>query len=368
MLSITLLRKVKMVFPDFAQNVISLLDPASSRLINGERDQPLYWRHSVTATRFSPAVGDSRESSLHARDLARRFLLGHSLCARFSRMQQTIGRCESPTVVLFRVNLSEQSVEVTKPGQDQGVGVMFRFRQAGDAALVLLVILIASNAKAQIIKQDEDAESNVSSGVLLDRLSAKHQEIWHAIRQVIYAEDSKGNPLHPMLKSLLEKLQTSEHSVYLEFDDSREGCRCTAGKFSIERVDPEGSANVAVIKLYLRNIDYASAPARANLKGGFAPLAGLNKLDRYAEVFGHEMAHAIDILFTPERARWIDEVLRNSEQVLPLRLLRKGRIEPEVERVLQERDAILHDLEKPAVMAEAVVWRELVESRRKRKP
>ena len=129
---------------------------------------------------------------------------------------------------------SELLLAVTKPAQEQGVRVMFRFRQAGEVALVY-------------------------------------------------------------------------HSVYLEFAVSRAGCRCVAGKFSIERVNPEGSRNVAVIKLYLRIIEQASAPARANLKNGFAPLAGLNKLDRYAEVLGHEMAHAVDILFSPERAKWVDE-------------------------------------------------------------
>jgi hypothetical protein len=168
-----------------------------------------------------------------------------------------------------------------------------------------------------------------------------------------------------MLKSLLEQLQTSDHSVYLEFDDSLAGCRCTAGKFSIERVEREGSRNVAVIKLYLRIIDHASAPSRANLKGGFAPLAGLNKLDRYAEVFGHEMAHAVDVLFSPERVKWVDEVLRKSDQVIQQRLRRKGRIEPEMQLALQEREVFLHELEKPAEIAEAMVWRELVESRRK---
>ena len=243
---------------------------------------------------------------------------------------------------------------------------MFRFRQAGEVALVLLVTFIASNVQAQIIKR-YDTGSDLASGVLLDRLSARHHKTWHAIRKVIYAEDADGKPLHPKLKGLFEQLQTSDHSVYLEFDDSLAGCRCVAGKFSIERVNPEGSRNVAVIKLYLRIIERASAPARANLKDGFAPLAGLNKLDRYAEVLGHEMAHAVDILFSPERAKWVDEVFRKSDQVIQQRLRRKGNIEPEMERALQERDAFLLELEKPAGTAEAMVWRELVESRRKRK-
>ena len=241
---------------------------------------------------------------------------------------------------------------------------MFGFRQAGAVALVFT--FIASNVEAQITKQD-DARSDVASGILLDRLSAKHCKTWHKIRQVIYAEDADGKPLHPLLKALFEQLQNSDHSVYLEFDDSRAFGRSIAGKFSIEQLDPEGSRNVGVIKLYLRNIEHAIAPNSAKVKDGFAPLAGLNKLDRYVEVFGHEMAHAVDILFTPERANLVDEIFRKSNQVIQQRLQRKGRIEPEEERVLHERDAVLNELEKPAVLTEEMVWRELVESRRKRK-
>ena len=242
---------------------------------------------------------------------------------------------------------------------------MLGFRQTGAVALVLLTF-IASNVQAQIIKQD-DAGSDVASGVLLDRLSAKHCKTWDKIRQVIYAEDAAGKPLHPFLKTLFEQLQNSDHSVYLEFEESRAFGRSIAGKFSIERLDPEGSRNVGVIKLYLRNIEHAMVPNRANLKDGFAPFAGLNKLDRYVEVFGHEMAHAVDILFTPERANLVDEILTKSNQVIQQRLQRKGRIEPEEQRVLHERDAVLNELEKPAVLTEEMVWRELVESRRKRK-
>jgi hypothetical protein len=164
---------------------------------------------------------------------------------------------------------------------------------------------------------------------------------------------------------LFEQLDTSGHSIHLEFDDTRKGCRSVAGQFSIERLDPEGFRNVVVIKLYLHNIEDAAAPPQANLKD-FIPLAGLNKLDRIVEVFGHEMAHAVDILFTPELANVLDEILRKSDQVIQHCRRRKGKIEPQMNRVIEERDAFLNKLENPARNAEALVWRELVESRRKR--
>lgn len=243
---------------------------------------------------------------------------------------------------------------------------MFRFRQAADVAFALLIAFIASNVYARSIDQD-NGRDNLASGLLLDRLSPRHQKTWWAIRQIIYSEDANGNPLHPTLKGLFEQLHTSGHSIYLEFHDSRTGCRCTAGEFSIEQLNPEGSSRVAVIKLYPHNIDHASAPFMANLKDGFVPFAGLNKLDRYVEVLGHEMAHAVDILFTPERANLVDEVFKKSDHAIRQLLSRKARIGPEIERILQERDAFLSELEKPARTAEAMVWRELVESRKKRK-
>jgi hypothetical protein len=243
---------------------------------------------------------------------------------------------------------------------------MFRFRQARDVALVLFFAFIATNVYAKSSNQD-DGETDLASGILLDRLSPKHQKTWQAIRQIIYAEDVHGRALHPLLRGLFEQLDTSGHSIYLEFDDRRKGCRSIAGQFSIERLDPEGSRNVVVIKLYLRNIEEAAAPPQANLKDDFTPLAGLNKQDRFVEVFGHEMAHAVDILFTRELANVLDQVLRKSDQVIQQCLRRKGKIEPEMARVLEERDFFLNELENSARNAETMIWRELVESRRKRR-
>lgn len=245
---------------------------------------------------------------------------------------------------------------------------MFQFRQPAEVALVLLVTFIAASVQGKSIEQD-DARHEIARGVLLDRLSPRHQQTWQAIKQIIYSKDASGRLLHPTLTALFEQLQTSEHSIFLEFEDSRSGCRSTAGTFSIERVDPAGARHVGVIRLQLRNIDHASGRGRPNLRGGFVPLAGLNKLDCYTEVLAHEMAHAVDILFNQERANMLDQILRTTEQTireLPLRRA-AGRIEPEMERAVQERDAFLHELEKPAKIAEAAVWRELIESQRKRK-
>jgi hypothetical protein len=227
--------------------------------------------------------------------------------------------------------------------------VMFR---PGQAVYVALLLLLASTA------------ANAETGIRLDRLSPKHLKLWEAIRQIIVAEDADGITLHPKLRNLFDQLQTSNHEIYLEFDEIDSKRNCLAGQFLIEQLDPAGLRNVGVIKLYLRNIDHASTDPPPTLKNEFLPLVGLRKLDRYAEVLGHEMAHAVDILFNPERASLVDDFLKKTDQLVE-RCLHSKKIEPELERELRQRDAFLNELEKPALIAEEQVWQELTKARRK---
>ena len=220
---------------------------------------------------------------------------------------------------------------------------MFRI---GQAAYIAVILLLAS------------AAANAETGIRLDRLSPEHRKIWEAIKQSIVSENADGTPLHPKLRSLFEQLQTSAHTIYLEFDDSN-ACRYVVGQFLIERLDPVGG-NVAVVRLYVRNIEHASTDPLPNSKDGFVPLAGLKKIDRYAEVLGHEMAHVVDILFNQERANLVDNFLKERDRALEQRVDSKTKkIAPEVEWVLRQRDAFLNELEKPALIAEEQIWREL---------
>ena len=244
---------------------------------------------------------------------------------------------------------------------------MFRSRQPGRVVVVLLICFLAVTVPAKSLEQN-DVSRDIESGILLDRLSLKQQQTWQAIKQIIYSKDSDGKLLHPTLRRLFEQLQTSKHSIYMEFYILRSGCGCTGGTFSIERLDPERARHVAVIRLYLRNIEHAVTPGRPKLSGNFIPLDGLGKLDRYAEVLAHEMAHAIDILFNQERARLVFETLRRLDLVKEELLhLKSQRIEPEMKQTLQECDDLLNELEKPARIVEAIVWRELIESQGRRK-
>lgn len=200
--------------------------------------------------------------------------------------------------------------------------------------------------------------SDRETGIRLDRLSPKHQKIWQSIKQIILAENADGTALHPKLWNLFEQLQTSNHTIYVEFAETDEGCHCVAGRFYIEQLDPAGFRNIGVIKLYLRTIAHASTDRPATSKDEFIPMTGLKKMERYAEVLGHEMAHAVDILFNRERAQLVDGILKKTNQVLRERV-RIRKIKPEWEVILRQSDTFLIELEKPALMAEEEVWREL---------
>ena len=90
----------------------------------------------------------------------------------------------------------------------------------------------------------------------------------------------------------------------------------------------------------------AAAPTSSNLSGPFIPFAGLGKQDRYTEVFAHEMAHAVDILFDQTRAIALDEILRNTDVIVQEQLRRaKGLSDPEAMLGILRRDAFLNELE-----------------------
>ena len=229
--------------------------------------------------------------------------------------------------------------------------------------IVVFVLSIVSTVCATCLSAKGIAPDGSPHGILLDRLSPKQLKTWLAINTRIYAQGEDGRFLNPTLKALFETLQTSEHRIFVEFDDSREGSRYIAGTFGIEQLDSTGISHVAVIKLRLRNIDHALTPISSNVSGPFIPFSGLMKLDCYTEVFAHEMAHAVDILFDQDRAAALDEILREPDVILEEQLRRsKGLSDPEAVLEIQRRDAFLNELEKPAELTEAAVWRELLMS------
>jgi hypothetical protein len=195
----------------------------------------------------------------------------------------------------------------------------------------------------------------VEAGIRTDRLSGKRLETWHSVVAIVLAEDRGGRPLHPELRRLWDEVETSGHAVYVELPRSKGLRAYVAGRFAVTKIDPEGKAHEAVLVMDLAVIDRVSTGPGAARADGFIPLAELGKKARYAEVLGHELAHAAWTLAEADRARLakpfsgaVEELVKESRQ--------NG---DEVDRVSREVEAF-------AEAAEEVIWAELVAGQRSR--
>jgi len=237
------------------------------------------------------------------------------------------------------------------------------------AQLLLLALLFypgkAQETQSRNLKGASSRRPAEFSGLITSRLSIKELERWKAIERIVFAEDTSRQPMHPTLRNLWEWVETSGHAVFVEIMRSTRTSTCTAGSFVIERFDPKGEKHIAVIKLNLSNIDQAYVGPDAARDNGFVPFEGLSKEERYVEVLGHELAHAVHILTNLERAGKVEEMVeKTNEMLLSRRPNRKDNsLSPELKRMLSRRDALLKDLEKQAEEMEYVVWRELTASK-----
>jgi hypothetical protein len=187
---------------------------------------------------------------------------------------------------------------------------------------------------------------------------------WNHIENLVFAQGPDGQWLHPTLINLWQWIETSGHAVYVEFNRSNSVLTSTAGQFRVEHLDPRGERHVGVISLNLTNIDaaYTGAEARRPLPLGFIPFDKLKHDERYAEVLGHEMTHAADILTSLDRVAQVEEfVQKTNELLMHHRSLKPTeKIARDLMQRLSQRDELLQHLEATADRAEAVVWRELV--------
>jgi len=140
-----------------------------------------------------------------------------------------------------------------------------------------------------------------------------------------------------------------------------------AGRFEVTRVDPEGKAHEAILLLRLRAIDRASTGPAAARANGFTPFKGLGKQKRYAEVLGHELAHAVWHLSETKRAHVAMRLQGDLER--SMREVSAARAQGGDAR-LREEAGQLHrlaaELEERAEAAELAIWEELRASRRPR--
>jgi hypothetical protein len=230
--------------------------------------------------------------------------------------------------------------------------------------LLALLVYQINGQETQSQKLEGAPRQTDSSGLIMSRLSAKELDLWKEMERIVFAEGADRRPLHPMLRGLWEWVETSGHAVFIQIACSSR-TSSTAGSFAIERFDPKGEKHIAAIRLNLPSIDRAYIGPSSARDNGFIPFQGLSKKERYVEVLGHELAHAVYILSDLERARKVEEMVEKTNEILlsqrPNR--RVNLLAPEMNRRLSRRDALLKDLEEQAEEMEYAVWRELIASK-----
>lgn len=246
------------------------------------------------------------------------------------------------------------------------------YRPASAISLIALLISFWSLAEAQPLQPQSESEKDPTNqdciyptGIIADRISTKDIQQWNVMKQTVFARDTKGFPLHPVLRSLWKQLEKSGHTIYIELRGRTRPLSSTAGSFHIERFDPAGQRHVAVVRIYPNNIDQAYVGSEVSRSNGLTSFVGLSKEDRYVEVLGHELAHALWILGDLNRSKMAEELIEQTNQLLLSRPERDGGgiLKAEMEHRLIKRDFFLAELEERAEAAELVVWQELVRSR-----
>lgn len=233
------------------------------------------------------------------------------------------------------------------------------------AFVFVMAVSFLTYAKAQVVRPCSDTESDLITDQLTDKQIAR----WIAIERVALAEDPDHQPLHRTLHRLWKWAETSGHALYIELREGDRPSGSAAGTFRIMQVDPKGQRHMAVIQLYLKNIDNAYVGPNAIRSDGLIPMDGLSKYERYAEVLGHELAHAYHILTDLERTQKVYELVEQTNVLVLAHYAARrssSEFEPELLRRVEQRDFLLAELEEFAQDAETFIWRELMASKKLR--
>jgi hypothetical protein len=231
----------------------------------------------------------------------------------------------------------------------------------------IIILLTLSGSLGPVARAQCDDVSTrprraLFSGIITTRISRKDMKRWHAIKRIVFAEDARGQPIHPTLRDLWERIEHSGHAVYIEMRSPNGVVSTIAGAFRIEQFDPQGIRHVAVIMLNPATIDMAHVGGDVARPNGFVPLLGLSKEERYAEVLGHELAHAVYILSDLKRAQMVEESIQQTNELFLLHIRKHGyeRLKPEMRHRVFKRDILLQELEEQAEAVEELVWQELI--------
>src|SRR5215510_55017 len=93
--------------------------------------------------------------------------------------------------------------------------------------------------------QDSARQNNAAAtNIITDRLTGRDLRRWEAIKRVVFAEDIEGQPLHPTLRGLWDRLERSGHVIYIDMRGMGRAISNTAGVFHSERLDHDGLKHV----------------------------------------------------------------------------------------------------------------------------
>jgi hypothetical protein len=239
--------------------------------------------------------------------------------------------------------------------------------RSGNWQLVLVMVLgglvEAPRAQEVLITEGRGSQSAVENpGIRTDRLKPKQLRIWRNIEWIVLAQDGAGQPLHPRLESLWNQAQSGGHTIYIEMTAST--VENMAGKFLVEKLDPEGKNHILLIHLNLSAINRAVTGKWARRADGFIPFENLGMTERYAEVLAHELAHVVLTLKDPSYASLSDEQDRLTAELVSSRnpKAKKLLLYPENRQRMIRLESLEKLIEGPPNAAEIEVWRELVKS------
>ena len=242
--------------------------------------------------------------------------------------------------------------------------------QSSSNPLVLMVSAILFSAVMAEARQTQNpgpasapaAAQSKRGGILTDRLAKRHLSIWKSITAVVFAKDKMGQLKHPKLFDLWQRVDTSGHVVFVELVSREEGYGSQAGIFRVETLDPGRKRHTCSIRLNLPTIERAAIDEASRREDGCLPFAGLGKKERYAEVLGHELAHAVTILGDREFLRLYQDLERESGEYHRCLAGPDGRVD-ELEMRLANIQRLTREFERPARSAELEICRELLTGR-----
>ncbi len=200
-----------------------------------------------------------------------------------------------------------------------------------------------------------------AAGIRTNRLSPRQLKTWHAIEALVLATDQDGRPVYPTLHGLWQEVAESCPAIYIEMPRPKSISPHTAGTFWLEPPVSGGASQVGVIRLYLEAINLAGTADASRRPNGFLPFEGLGeKRQRYAEVLGHELMHAMLTLKNPDYASLSESLGRETRALAGYRLSRNGQpLDDETRTRLARIRVMSEEIERRPEAVEAEIWREL---------